>query len=81
MSEDSTVEISLKGSSVRVCLVVVNQACCGSSQYNLLDRMLQRDVNTTLNQRYEVFITFVNMTYKSGDQCMTSIHPLDIGPW
>ena len=37
MSEDSRVEILLRGSSVRVCLVVLNQGCCGSGQYNLPD--------------------------------------------
>ena len=36
ISEDSRVRILLRGSSVRVCLVVLNQGCCDSSQYNLL---------------------------------------------
>ena len=67
MSEDSRVEILLRGSSVRVCLVVLNQGCCGSGQYNLPDRMLQLDANTTLNQSYVLFITLVNITYQSGD--------------
>ena len=34
MSEDCRVGISLRSSSVRVCLVVVNQGCCSSDQYN-----------------------------------------------
>ena len=57
MSEDSRVEILLRGSSVRVCLVVLYQGCCGSGQYNLPDRMLPLDANTTLNQSYVLFIT------------------------
>ena len=36
LSEDSRVRILLRGSSVRVCLVALNQGCCDSSQYNLL---------------------------------------------
>ena len=59
MSEDSRVEILLRGSSVRVCLVVLNQGCCRSGQYNLPDRMLGLDANTTLNQSNLLFITLV----------------------
>ena len=81
MSEDSTVEILLWGSSVRVCLVVLYQGCCGSGQYNLPDRMLQLNVNTTLNQSYVLFITLVNITYQSGDQYLPSIHSWDSSPW
>ena len=66
MSEDSRVGILLRGSSVRVCLVVLNQGCCGSSQYNITNRMLRPDANTTLNQSYVLFITLVNITYQSG---------------
>ena len=40
MSEDSRVGILLRGSSVGVCLVVLNQGCCSSGQCNLPDRML-----------------------------------------
>ena len=76
MSEDSRVEILLKGSFVRVCLVVLNQGCCSSGQYNLPDRMLRLDANTTLNQIYVLFITLVNITYQSGDQYFPSIHPM-----
>ena len=61
LSEDSSVWILLRGSSVRVCLVVLNQECCGSSQYNLPDEILGLDVYTTLNQSYVLFITLVNM--------------------
>ena len=81
MSEDSRVEILLRGSSVRVCLVVLNQGCCGSGQYNLPDRMLRLDANTTLNQSYVLFITLVNITYQSGDQYLPSIHSWDSSPW
>ena len=81
MSEDSRVEILLWGSSVRVCLVVLYQGCCGSGQYNLPDRMLQLNVNTTLNQSYVLFITLVNITYQSGDQYLPSIHSWDSSPW
>ena len=81
MSEDSRVEILLRGSSVRVCLVVSNQGCCGSGQYNLPDRMLRLDANTTLNQSYVLFITLVNITYQSGDQYLPSIHSWDSSPW
>ena len=81
MCEDSRVEILLRGSSVRVCLVVLNQGCCGSGQYNLPDRMLRLDANTTLNQSYVLFITLVNITYQSGDQYLPSIHSWDSSPW
>ena len=74
-------ELGLKGSSLWVYLVVVNQGCCRSSQYILLDSMLWLDANTTLNQIYVLFITFVSMTYQSGDQYLPSIHSWDIGPW
>ena len=81
MSEDSRVEILLRGSSVRVCLVVLYQGCCSSGQYNLPDRMLPLDANTTLNQSYVLFITLVNITYQSGDQYLPSIHSWDSSPW
>ena len=81
MFEDSRVQILLRGSSVRVCLVVLNQGCCGSGQYNLPDRMLRLDANTTLNQSYVLFITLVNITYQSGDQYLPSIHSWDSSPW
>ena len=81
MSEYSRVKILLGGSSVRVCLVVLYRGCWESSQYNLPDRMLQLDANTTLNQSYELFITLVNMTYQGGDQYLPSIHSWDSGPW
>ena len=81
MSEYSRVVILLRGSSVRVCFAVLNQECCGSGQYNLPDRMLRLDANTTLNQSYVLFITFVNITYQSGDQYLPSIHSWDSGTW
>ena len=81
MSEDSKVEILLRGSSVRVCLVVLNQGCCSSGQYNSTDRMLRLDANTTLNESYVLFITLVNITYQSGDQYLPSIHSWDSRPW
>ena len=81
MSEDSRVEILLRGSSVRVCLVVLYQGCCGSSQCNLPDRMLRLDANTTLNQSYVLLITLVNITYQSRDQYLPSIHSWDSSPW
>ena len=68
MSEDSGVGILLRRSSVWVCLVVLGQGCCGSSQYNLPGRMLRLHTNTTLNQSYVLFITLVNITCQSGDQ-------------
>ena len=64
MSEGCRVAILLKGSSVRVCLVLLYQGCCGSSQCNLPDRMLPLDANTTLNQSYVLFITLFNITYQ-----------------
>ena len=79
--EDSRVGILLRGSSVRVCLVVLNQGCCGSGQYNLPDRMLWFDANTTLNQSYVLFITLVNITYQSGDQYLPSIRYWNSCPW
>ena len=81
LSEDSRVGVLLRASSVRVCLVVLNQICCGSGQYNLPDRMLQLDANTTLNQSYALFITLVNITDQSGDRCLPSIHSCDSNPW
>ena len=81
MSEDSRVGVLLRGSSVRVCLVVLNQGCCGSGQYNLPDRMLRLDANTILNQSYLLFITLVSITYQSGDQYLQSIHSWDSSPW
>ena len=79
MGDDSVV--LLRGSSVRVCLVVLYQGRCGSGQYNLPDRMLRLDANTTLNQSYILFITLVNITYQSGDQYLPSIHSWDSSPW
>ena len=81
MSENSRVGILLSGSSVQVYLGVLNQGCFGSGQYNLPDRMLQLDANTTLNQSYVLFITLVNITYQSGDQYLPSIHSWDSSPW
>ena len=52
VSENSRIVISLRGSFVHVCYVVLNQGCCGTCQYNLLDRMLRHDFNATLNQGY-----------------------------
>ena len=43
--------------------------------------MLWLDANTTLNQRYVLFNTFVNITYQRGDQYLPSIHSWDSGPW
>ena len=58
MSEDSRVEISLSGYSVRVCLVALNQGFCGSGQYNLPDMMLRLDANTTLNRSYVLSVHY-----------------------
>ena len=63
MSENSRDGILLRGSSVRVCLVVLDQRCGVSGQYNLTGRMLRLDANATLNQSYVLFITLVNITY------------------
>ena len=71
--ENSGLGILLRDFSVRVDLIVLNQRCCTSSQYNLHDRMLRVDANTTLNQRYILFITLVKITYQSGDQHLPSI--------
>ena len=57
------------------------QGCCGSGQYNLLDRILRLGANTTLNQSYILFITLVNIIYQSGDQYLPSIHSWDSSPW
>ena len=81
ISEDSRVGILLRGCSVRVCLVVLYQGCCGSGQYSLPDRMLRLGANTTLNQSYVLFITLVNITYQSGDQYLPSIHSWNSSPW
>lgn len=74
-------ELGLKGSSLWVYLVVVNQGCCRSSQYNLLDRSLQLDANIIMNQIYVLFTTLVNFTFLSRDQYLPSIHSWDSGSW
>ena len=71
----------MRGSSVGVCLVLLYQGCCSSGQYSLPDRMLPLDANTTLNQSYVMFITLVNITYKSRDQYLPSIYSWDSRPW
>ena len=60
MFGDSRIGISLKGSSVWLYFVVVNQGCCRSSKYSLLDSILWLDTNTILNHIYVVFITLVS---------------------
>ena len=64
-----------------VCLVVLNQGCCGCGQYNLPDMMLRLDANTTLNKSYVLFITLVNITYQSRDQYLPSIHSWYCSAW
>ena len=81
MSENSRVGISLRGSSIRVCFVVLNQGQCGFGKYSLPDRMLWLDAITTLNQSYVLFITLVGITYQSGDQYLPSIYSWDSSPW
>ena len=81
MAEDSRVRIILTGSSVRVCLVVLNQGCCGFGQYNLPDRMLRLDPNTSVNQTYVLFINLVHITYQRGNKYLLSTHYLDSSPW
>ena len=81
MSEDYRVWILLRGSFVWVCLVVLKQGCCGPGQYNLPDRMLRFDANTTLNHSYLLFSTLVNITYQSLDQYLPSIHSWDSSTW
>ena len=72
--------VLLRRSSVRVSLVVLNQGFCGSGQYNLPDRMLRLDDNTTLNQSYVLFLTLVNVIHQSGDQNLPSTHSWNNGP-
>ena len=60
MFEVLELQFHLKCSCVWVHLVVVNQGCCRSSQYNLLESILWLDTNTILNQIYVVFITLVS---------------------
>ena len=62
-----------------VCHVVLNQGCCGTCQYNLLDRMLQRDLNTTLKQGYVIIITLVSMHIRTGDQYLHLFLPEIVG--
>ena len=64
-----------------VCLVVLNQGCCGCGQCNLPDRMLRLDAITTLNKSYVLFITLVNITYQSRDQNLPSIHSWYSSAW
>ena len=63
----------------RVCLDVLIEGCCGSGQYNFLDRMLQLDANTAQDQSYVLFITLVNITYQSRDH-LQPIHFWDSSP-
>ena len=79
MSEDSRIGILLRGSSARVCLVVLNQGCCGSSQCNITNRMLRPDANTTLNQSYVLFIALVNIAYQRGGS-VSPFYPF-LGQW
>ena len=81
MSEDSRGGVLLRCSSVRLCLIVLNQGCSGSGQYNLLDRMLRLDANTTLNQSYSLFVTLDNIRYLIGDQYLSSIYFRDSSTW
>ena len=76
MSEDSRVGILLRDSSV-----LSNQGCCSSGQYNLPDKILRLDANTTLNQSYVLFITLVNIAYQSRDQYLPFIHSWDRNAW
>ena len=78
-SEDSRIVISLRGFLVLACYVVLNQGCCETYQYNLLDRMLQHDFNTTLNQSYVNSQYLVSMTYQSGGS-LSPIYPF-LGQW
>ena len=61
------------GSSVRVCLAVLNQGYCSSTLYNLRDRILQLDANATPNQSYALFFTLVNIINQSRDHSDLSI--------
>ena len=57
-----------------VFLSIAFQGCCGTCQYNLTDRMLRHDFNTTLNQSYVILISLVSMTYQSWGSVFT-IYP------
>ena len=46
---------------------------CSIQQYNLLDRMLRLDANTTLKKGYVFFISCI-VIYQNGDQYLPSIH-------
>ena len=66
MSEDSSVGSLLRGSSVRVYLVVLNQGCRRSGQYKLPDRMLRLDANTTLNQIMYCSLLWLTLHIRAG---------------
>ena len=66
MSEYSKTGILFRGSSVRVCLVVLNQGCCSSGQYNLTDRMLLLDAHRALNQSYVLSLPWLTLHIRAG---------------
>ena len=79
ISVDSSIQILLRGWSVPVHLVVLNQGCYTSSQYNLPDKILRYDSNSTLNPSFVVFNTLVNII---GQHSVSPvIHSWDTGPW
>ena len=74
MPEHSRTVVSLRDFFFHVYYVVLKQGCCGTYQYNLPDRMLRNDFNTTLNQSYVILITVVNLAYQSRG-LVSSIYP------
>ena len=78
---DFRVVISLRGFLFHVCYIALNKGYYGTCQYNLLDRMLQHDLNATLNQGYVIFITFVSIISEQRISISQSIHYCESSPW
>ena len=62
MSEDSSVGILLRGSSIWVCLVILNQGCCSIGQYNLCSLMLMYCLLPWLTLHIRARITISHLT-------------------
>ena len=71
--------IPLRGFVAHVCYVALNQGCCGTCQYNLRDRILRHDFNTTLSEGCVILITLINMAYQIGGS-VSPIYPWVICP-
>ena len=70
MSEDSRAGILLTGSSIRVCLVVLNQGCCDL-----------KVIQPWIKVMYCSSLWLILHIRQSRDQYLPSIHSWDSSPW